>query len=67
MKQSFKYLSFVVGVILLIYNEVIGEPHSILSIIGLVFLIIGVYMISRGIGDKPDYDPYAVQSEKENE
>lgn len=66
MKQSFKYLSFIVGVILLIYNEIIEEPSSILSIVGLVFLVIGLYMISRGIGDKPDYDPYAIQPEDED-
>lgn len=65
MKQSFKYLSFVVGVILLVYNEVIDETNNILSITGLVFLIIGLYMISKGIGDKPEYDPYAIESEEE--
>ena len=65
MKQSFKYLSFVVGVIILVYNEVIDETNNILSITGLVFLIIGLYMISKGIGDKPEYDPYAIESEEE--
>ena len=65
MKQSFKYLSFVVGVILLVYNEIIDETNIILSITGLVFLIIGLYMISKGIGDKPEYDPYAIESEEE--
>ena len=65
MKQSFKYLSFVVGVILLVYNEVIDKTNNILSITGLVFLIIGLYMISKGIGDKPEYDPYAIESEEE--
>ena len=65
MKQSFKYLSFVVGVILLVYNEVIDETNNILSITGLVFLIIGLYVISKGIGDKSEYDPYAIESEEE--
>jgi hypothetical protein len=27
----------------------------------------GLYLISKGIGDKPDIDPYAVQSYDEEE
>jgi hypothetical protein len=33
----------------------------------LALLGIGLYLISRGIGDKPDIDPYAIQSYDEEE
>jgi uncharacterized membrane protein len=51
----------------LIYNEISPNSDVMLSIIGLTLLVTGLYLISRGIGDRPDYDPYAVQSEEEEE
>lgn len=66
MKQnSIKYLVFLVGVILIIYAEIYSS--SIISVVGLIFLVVGLYMISKGIGQKSDYNPYAVQTEDEEE
>ncbi len=66
MKQStIKYLLFLIGVILVIYAEIYS--NSLISVIGLIFLVVGLYMISKGIGQKPDYNPYEVQSEDEEE
>ncbi|MGB0769482.1 MAG: hypothetical protein ACPGPB_01890 [Flavobacteriaceae bacterium] len=66
MKQSaIKYLAFLVGAILIIYAEI--HSNSLISVIGLIFLVVGIYLISKGIGQKPDYNPYEVQTEDEEE
>ncbi len=66
LKQStIKYLGFLVGVILIIYAEI--HSNSLISVIGLIFLVVGIYLISKGIGQKPDYNPYEVQTEDEEE
>ena len=64
-QSSIKYLLFLIGIILLIYTEVQSNSNPLISVVGLSFLCIGLYMISKGIGKKPDYDPYAVQSDEE--
>ena len=66
LKQStIKYLAFLVGVILIIYAEI--HSNSLISVIGLIFLVVGIYLISKGIGQKSDYNPYEVQTEDEEE
>ena len=66
LKQStIKYLAFLVGVILIIYAEI--HSNSLISVIGLIFLVVGIYLISKGIGQKHDYNPYEVQTEDEEE
>jgi len=66
LKQStIKYLAFLVGAILIIYAEIYS--NSLISVIGLIFLVVGIYLISKGIGQKPDYNPYEVQTEDEEE
>ncbi|MDC0570562.1 hypothetical protein OAO52_01530 [Flavobacteriaceae bacterium] len=66
MKQnSIKYLFFLLGAILIIYAEIYS--NSLISVIGLFFLVVGLYIISKGIGQKPDYNPYEVQTEDEEE
>ena len=66
LKQStIKYLAFLVGVFLIIYAEI--HSNSLISVIGLIFLVVGIYLISKGIGQKPDYNPYEVQTEDEEE
>ena len=62
-----KYTFFLVGLILLIFDELKNEDHSFMSIAGFLLLIIGLYMISKEIGDKPVYNPYAVKSYEEEE
>ena len=66
MKQnSIKYLFFLLCAILIIYAEIYS--NSLISVIGLFFLVVGLYIISKGIGQKPDYNPYEVQTEDEEE
>ena len=67
MKKRLQYTCILLGSGVLIYNEISPNSDVMLSIIGLTLLITGLYLISRGIGDRPDYDPYAVQSEEEEE
>ena len=64
-QTTIKYLAFLVGVILIIYAEI--HSNSLISVIGLIFLVVGIYLISKGIGQKPDYNPYEVQTEDEEE
>ena len=40
---------------------------NLLSIGDLFLLVVGSYLISKGVGDKPEIDPYAVQSYDEEE
>ena len=66
LKQStIKYLLFLIGVILVIYAEIYS--NSLISVVGLIFLVVGIYLISKGVGQKPDYNPYEVQTEDEEE
>ena len=60
-----KYWASVLGICLLICDELLYNSQTFLSIVGLLLLVIGLYLISRGIGDKPSIDPYAVQSYEE--
>ena len=64
-QNKIKYLAFLVGVILIIYAEI--HSNSLISVIGLIFLVVGIYLISKRIGQKPDYNPYEVQTEDEEE
>ena len=60
-----KYWASVLGIFLLICDELVYNSQTFLSIVGLLLLVIGLFLISRGIGDKPSIDPYAVQSYEE--
>ena len=64
---SIKYTAFISGLCLLIIDELFSESQTFASILGLVLLVIGLYLISKGIGDMPNIDPYAVQSYEEEE
>ncbi|MAB30543.1 MAG: hypothetical protein CMP78_03000 [Formosa sp.] len=64
---SIKYTAFISGLCLLICDELLSDSQTFVSILGLVLLVNGLYLISKGIGDKPDIDPYAVQSYDEEE
>ena len=65
--NSIKYWASVLGIFLLICDELLYNSQTFLSIVGLLLLVIGLFLISRGIGDKPSIDPYAVQSYEEEE
>lgn len=65
--NSIKYWASILGLCLLICDELLSNSQTFLSIIGLLLLVIGLYLISRGIGDKPSIDPYAVQPYEEEE
>ena len=65
--NSIKYWASVLGICLLICDELLYNSQTFLSIVGLLLLVIGLFLISRGIGDKPSIDPYAVQSYEEEE
>ena len=55
------------GLTLLIFDEFYNEAPSFLSIFGILFFIIGLYLISLSVGQKPDYDPFSIQSYEEEE
>ena len=65
--NSIKYWASILGLCLLICDELVSNSQTFLSIVGLLLLVIGLYLISRGIGDKPSIDPYAIQSYEEEE
>lgn len=65
--NSIKYWASILGLCLLICDELLSNSQTFLSIVGLLLLVIGLYLISRGIGYKPSIDPYGVQSYEEEE
>ena len=65
--NSIKYWASILGLCLLICDDLLSNSQTFLSIVGLLLLVIGLYLISRGIGDKPSIDPYAIQSYEEEE
>ncbi len=65
LNNSIKYWASTLGLCLLICDELLYISQTFLSIVGLLLLVIGLFLISRGIGDKPSIDPYAVQSYEE--
>ncbi|MDG1778699.1 MAG: hypothetical protein P8H23_05065 [Flavobacteriaceae bacterium] len=66
-RNTLKYGSFIVGIFILIYTELYPISNVFISIGGLFLLVVGLYLISKGVGDKPEIDPYAVQSYDEEE
>lgn len=66
-RNRLKYVTFLLGVIILIYTEFFSKSFAVLSIIGLMLLVVGLYLISKGIGEKPEVDPYAVHPYDEEE
>ena len=67
LNNSIKYWASILGLCLLICDELLSNSQTFLSIVGLLLLVIGLFLISRGIGDKPSIDPYALQSYEEEE
>ena len=65
--NSIKYMTFTVGAALVVLDEMYCEFQTYLSIVGLLLLVTGLYLISKSIGEKPSIDPYAVQSYDEEE
>ena len=65
--NSIKYMTFTVGAALVVLDEMYCESKTYLSILGLLLLVTGLYLISKGIGEKPSIDPFAVQSYDEEE
>ena len=65
--NSSKYIVLLTGSGILIYDDISTESMGIFSLIGLILLVVGIYLISKGIGEKPKVDPYAVQSYDEEE
>ena len=59
--NSLKYIVLLTGSGILIYDDISTESMEILSLIGLILLVVGIYLISKGIGEKPKVDPYARQ------
>lgn len=66
-RNTLKYGFFVAGIFILIYTELYSVSDVLLSIGGFFLLVVGLYLISRGIDNKPEIDPYAVQSYDEEE
>lgn len=55
------------GLTLLIFDEFYKGAPGIISVFGLLFFIIGLYLISLNVGQKPDYNPFSIQSYDEEE
>ena len=66
-RNTLKYGSFIVGIFILIYTELYAISNVFISIGDLFLLVVGLYLISKGVGDKPEIDPYAVHSYDEEE
>tara|TARA_B100000575_G_C22879431_1_gene512529 strand:+ start:267 stop:473 length:207 start_codon:yes stop_codon:yes gene_type:complete len=64
---SIKYATFISGLCLLVCDELFFDSQTFASILGLVLLMVGLYLISKEIGDKPEIDSYTVQSYDEEE
>jgi multisubunit Na+/H+ antiporter MnhG subunit len=62
-----RYILLLLGLALLNFDEFYNEAPSILSVFGLIFFIIGLYLISLSVGQKPDYNPFSIQSYEEEE
>ena len=62
-----RYILLLLGLTLLIFDEFYNKVTSILSVFGLIFFIIGLYLISQSVGQKPDYNPFSIQSYEEEE
>ena len=62
-----RYILLLLGLTLLIFDEFYNEAPSFLSIFGILFFIIGLYLISLNVGQKPNYNPFSIQSYEEEE
>lgn len=62
-----RYILLLIGLVLLIFDELNNQNQTKLSVLGLLFFVFGLYLISKKISDKPDYNPYSIKSYDEEE
>jgi len=69
MKSFNRYLNYIlilVGAVVAIYAESKENQNTFVLIFGIVFLMIGIYRISKTIGDKPKGPEGFVRTEKDD-
>ena len=64
-KRTLYYLCLVLGIFLVIVTEFQDKPDLILQIGGFCLLMLALYQLSKGIGDRPTNDSYVVNEEEE--
>ena len=64
-KRTLYYLCLVLGIFLVIVTEFQEDPDLILQIGGFCLLMLALYQLSKGIGDRPTKDSYVVNEEEE--
>lgn len=61
------YIFIIVGAIIAIYAQAEEQQNTIVLVSGIVVLMIGIYRISKTIGDKPKGPEGFVRTDKEDE
>ncbi len=65
-KRTLYYICLVSGIFLVIVTEFQDDPDLVLQIGGFCLLMLALYQLSKGIGDRPTKDSY-VENEDEEE
>ena len=66
-KRSLYYVCFLLGTFLVIVAEFQENPDLILQFGGFCLLMLSLYQLSKGIGDRPTKDSYVENEEEEEE
>lgn len=65
--KTINYILIVVGAIIAIYAQAGEQQDTIVLVGGIMVLMVGIYRISKTIGDKPKGPEGFVKTEKEDE
>lgn len=65
MKNSISYLLIIIGGGIAIYANANEEQNVLLLVLGIVFLMSGIYMLNRKLDSKPPKKEYEIKQEEE--
>jgi len=66
LSKIFNYLFIIVGALVAIYAQAGEQQNTIVLVLGIVLLMIGIYRISKRIGDKPKGPDGFVKTEEDD-
>jgi uncharacterized membrane protein HdeD (DUF308 family) len=64
--KTLNYVLIIIGGVIAIYAQAGEEQDTVVLVIGIVVLMIGIYRISKNIGDKPKGPEGFVKTEEDD-
>ena len=65
--KTLNYILIIIGAVVAIYAQAGEKQDTVVLVIGIMFLMIGIYRISKNIGDKPKGPDGFVKTEPDDD